>query len=402
MHANLPSKVGGQTAGSFAAFVAGDHVAVVREAAQLSGFRDSRIIAGSVVEATRDLASRPTPNRLVVDLSGTDDPVAALASLAEVCDAGTQVIALGDVNDVHLYRSLLRTGVQEYLVKPVAAETMQAALRTGSRLSDPGETPAGKLIAVVGTRGGVGATTVATNLAWALANEQKMRVALVDIDLLFGSCALSLDLETGRGFREAIENPGRIDSLFIERAMVRDGERLYVLSSEEALDAPIGFDPAAFEPLLQHLRRDFQYVIIDFPRFALCRQTRVLTQPATCLLVSNGSLAGMRDTQRLNALLKTSVPEVSVSVCLNRAGAGKGGEVSRSAFEKGAEVTVDVRIPEDVKAFATSAATGKPVLKAASRSRSAAALRSLAARLAGARARSPSFPMLSRLLPRGR
>ncbi|HYN39117.1 MAG TPA: AAA family ATPase, partial [Rhodospirillales bacterium] len=291
---------------------------------------------------------------------------------------------------------------QDYLVKPVTTERMRAALSAGGRPGDPSETVAGRVIAVVGTRGGVGATTVATNLAWALANEQQMRVALVDFDLLFGSCALALDLETGRGLREAIENPGRIDSLFIERSMVRDGERLHVLSTEEPLDNPIGFDPVAFDLLLQHLRRDFQFVVIDFPRFALCRQTRVLTEPASVVLVSNASLAGMRDTQRLSALLKESVPELSVTVCLNRMGAGRAGDVGRAEFEKGAGVGIDVRIPDDIKAFAASAAAGKPVLKIASRSRSATALRSLASRFGGPRVRNVPFPMLRRLLPRGR
>ena len=145
-------------------------------------------------------------------------------SLAEVCDEGTQVIALGDINDVELYRSLIGHGVHDYLVKPVSAETVAAALTRAER--GPNGEPApkiGRLIAVIGARGGVGATTVATNLAWTLAHDHDMRVALVDLDLFFGTCGLALDLELGRGFREALENPARVDSLFIERAMVQGG-----------------------------------------------------------------------------------------------------------------------------------------------------------------------------------
>ncbi len=198
---------------------------------------------------------------------------AEIGSLAEVCDEGTQVIALGDINDVELYRNLIRHGVQDYLVKPVSAETVAAALSRAERGPNGEAAPKiGRLIAVIGARGGVGATTVATNVAWTLAHDHEMRVALVDLDLFFGTCGLALDLELGRGFREALENPARVDSLFIERAMVREGENLFVLSTEEALDGAFSFDPSALTSLIERLRRDFQCVVLDFPRFAARRQ----------------------------------------------------------------------------------------------------------------------------------
>jgi len=398
---HAPSKPGTPRR-SFAAFVAEDQIAALRTAAEQMGLADVRLVPGSVAEAIRDLATRSTPDQLVVDLSGHGDPLAAIGALAEVCDAGTRVIALGDVNDVSLYRSLIRHGVQDYLLKPVSVETMRAALDVGAGTGEqPGSGP-GKLIAVVGTRGGVGATAVATNLAWALADEQQMRTALVDLDLFFGSCALTLDLEMGRGFREAMENPARIDSLFIERSMVRDSERLYVLSTEEALDAPFSFNAAAIDVLLDHLRRDFQCVVIDFPRFALRKQAHVLKQPATVVMVSDGSLAGMRDTMRLDRMLKAAVPATTVCVCVNRVGVAGAGELAQADFEKGAEVKVDLRIPSDVKAFAVGSAAGRPVLQVAPRSRAAAALRMLAGRFGGPRVRTSPFPALRRLLAKVR
>ena len=196
---------------------------------------------------------------------------------------------------------------------------------------------AGRVIAVVGARGGVGATTIAVNLAWMLAHEQGLRVALVDLDLFFGSCGLTLDLEAGRGFREALENPSRIDGLFIERAMVRADDNLFVLSAEEALDYAITFDPSAIELLIEHLRRDFQAVVVDLPRFAARSQTAMLMPPSSIVLVSEPSLAGMRDTQRLVKLFANGAPKAELSIVLNRVGANKGAELSRGDFEAGAE-----------------------------------------------------------------
>ncbi|QLH39881.1 MAG: P-loop NTPase [Defluviicoccus sp.] len=211
---------------SFAAFVAQDQIGILRKAAHEIGLREDRVVAGTVADAVRELAARPTPDHLVVDLAGSGDAIAAVGALADVCDAGTRVIAVGDVNDVGLYRSLIREGVQDYLLKPVSVESLRAALEAGTIADGTSRDTPGELIAVVGTRGGVGATAVATNLAWALAHEQKRRVALIDLDLFFGSCALMLDLEMGHGLREAMENPARIDSLFIERSMVRESDSL--------------------------------------------------------------------------------------------------------------------------------------------------------------------------------
>ncbi|MGZ8313074.1 MAG: AAA family ATPase [Allosphingosinicella sp.] len=373
---------------SLGAFVSEDAIAAVTKAAEEIGATAPQVIVGRVADAIRRLADVSTPRQLVVDISGSTDPLAAIDSLAEVCDEGTQVIALGDVNDVELYRSLVRHGVQDYLVKPVSAETVVAALSRAEHGPNGEAAPKiGRLIAVIGARGGVGATTVATNLAWTLANDHGMRVALVDLDLFFGTCGLSLDLELGRGFREALENPARVDSLFIERAMVREGENLFVLSTEEALDGAFSFDPSALTSLIEHLRRDFQCVVFDFPRFAARRQAQVLTPPSAIMIVSDPSLAGMRDTMRLSALLKKTAANAEITVVLNRVGATRTGELSRSDFEKGAEVKVDQLIPIDTKAMAASASAGKPVVKVAGQAKATAALRTLARRFATGRVR---------------
>ena len=146
-----------------------------------------------------------------------------------------------------------------------------------SRLYSPTADMTTKLIAVIGARGGVGASTIAVNTAWLMAHEQNLRVAVVDLDLYFGTVALSLDLEPGRGFREALENPNRIDGLFIERALVRESDNLFILGAEEALENAFNFDPAAVELLLEKLRCDFDCVIVDFPRAVVTANAYILS-----------------------------------------------------------------------------------------------------------------------------
>lgn len=355
----------------------------IREAAAEVAAGETHVICCKITDAVRRLAKMSTPKILFVDLSGGEDAMAALASLAEVCDEGAQVVALGDLNDIAFYRSMLSLGVQDYLVKPLQKDDVkQALLRLSKANAGPGEAAAsGRIIAVVGARGGVGASSVAINLAWVLGNEYKRRTALVDLDLFFGTCGLSLDLDLGRGFREALENPSRIDGLFIERAMIRESDHLFVLSGEEALDYTIAYDSSAIELLIDHLRRDFSFVVVDLPRFASRTQISMLTAPATLVVVADPSLASMRDTQRLVEFAKKTAPSGEVMTVLNGVGAPKSAELSRADFEKGASIKVDVAIPHDARAFSASLGSGRALGRAAPASKATKTIREIAARM---------------------
>lgn len=395
MLANVLSKPA--KAKPFAAYVSDDasRAAVIQAVGEI-GVANPVVSSGTVRDAVRRLGNTPTPEILVVDLTDAGDPMTEIGALAEVCDEGTQVLAIGDVNDIQLYRALIGFGVHDYLVKPIDADALAASLsraKDGPKAAEPVAEQTGRVVAVVGARGGVGATTVATNVAWTLAQEQRQRVALVDLDLFFGSCGLTLDLESGRGFREALENPARIDGLFIERAMVRAADNLFVLSAEEALDYAITFDPSAIELLVEHLRRDFQVVVLDLPRFGARTQTSILTSPASIVLVSEPSLAGMRDTQRLARLFADSAPKADVCIVLNRVGANKGAELTRGDFEAGAESKVSIIVPFEPKTMAATAGTGKPLAKVANGSKATAAMRALSVEVGGLQAKvaKPSF-----------
>jgi pilus assembly protein CpaE len=326
-----------------------------------------------------------------------------IVSLAEVCDEGTRVVTVGETNDVNLYRSLVGLGIQDYLVKPVSSEGLATAFARAEQVPAEPQAPdskVGRLIAVVGACGGAGASTLAVNCAWMMAHEQGLRVALVDLDLFFGTCGLALDLEAGRGFREALENPSRIDGLFIERAMVRESDNLFVLGAEEPLDNPLNIDPSSIEMLLDNLRSDFQCIVLDLPRFGARNQIAALQPPATALVVSDPSLAGMRDTMRLTGLLKKAATSVEVKVVINRMGASKTGELAKADFERGAELKVDHVIPYDPKPFAASASSGKPVPKVGGGSKAVKAIRDLSQELSGPRAHAAKLPVWQWLMKR--
>jgi len=386
--------------------VVGDEVtrAVMIGVAFDNGWSEDQVLEGSATQAAEALSAIPTPEKLVIDLSGSADPLADIEALAQVCMADTRVIALGEINDVQLYRHLMDMGVHDYLLKPVSPEDLNAAINrkdeTQSAAPDDDQQQ-GRLIAVVGARGGVGASTVAANIAWMMAHEQDLRVALVDLDLYFGTLALALDMEPGLGFREALENPDRIDGLFIERAMVRESENLYILAAEEDLEHSFSFDPKALDRLLETLRMDFDCVIMDLPRFAARSQISTLIPPASVVVVSDPTLAGMRDTQRLAKLVRTVTPGSELSVVINRVGNGKNSELTIKDFEGGAELGVDHQIPLDPKTAILAEGAGKTVSEVGKATKMVQVLRDLSRQVSGRTDDAVQAPLWKRLVGRG-
>lgn len=237
----------------FAAYICDDTALdVLRPVVIEMGWAPEKCNKGGLRNAVQSLSITASPNILMVDLSESGDPLNDINALAEVCEPGTVVIAVGQVNDVRLYRDLLSSGIHDYLLKPLSPGQIRDALMNAqAAFASPKHAEAGSVkrhisTAVIGTRGGVGASTIATSLAWLFSADDKMPTALLDLDVHFGTGALSLDLEPGRGLTDAIENPSRIDGLFIERAMIRANDNLAILSAEAPMNSPLMTDGAAF------------------------------------------------------------------------------------------------------------------------------------------------------------
>ena len=354
---------------------------------------------GCVPEATAQLAGAATPETLVVDIGTDGSPFEDLSVLADACDAGTRVVVLGEVNDVALFRRLRALGVEDYLLKPVTREVLGAALRQSASARASEGADDGRLIAVMGACGGAGASTVALNLAWTMAHECGLRVALVDFDLGFGSIALALDIEPGRGFRDALESPGRIDGLFIERAMVRVGQGLFVLAAEESFDAPHTWDEGAVARLLRRLKGDFDALVVDLPR-AMGQAMPVIGEADTLVVVSDLTLAGARDSLRLLELAAGVAPGARVRIAINRVRGGARLELELRQFERVLGRKVDARLPFDPKAAAQSANAGKTIVETSRRGRLGRALGELGGALAGTGAPKVA-PVWARFLGRG-
>lgn len=339
---------------------------------------------GGTREALEYLAESGPPRVLIVDVTDSPSPLTAMLPIVAAFSEETRVIAIGAVNDINLYREMVEVGVREYLVKPLIEKTLLTAL---TRLDDesatvkpeavPGKRP---LIAVMGSRGGVGASTVALNSAWLIAQERKRRVTLLDLDLQCGTLALALDIEPTRGLREALEHPDRIDSLFISSASATLGERLTVMAAEEAVDHDVSYESAAIDLLIDELHRQSDCIVIDLPRSAANARARVLAATTDTVIVTDLTLAGLRDSIRLFTLSQQLAPEARVTIVANRT-EGKQNSVPRKEFERALGHAVDHVLPEDGKAAAAAANGGKPLAAAAPGSKTVASLRNIVATL---------------------
>jgi pilus assembly protein CpaE len=374
---------------AFAAFICDDAALdVLRPVVIEMGWQPEKCNKGGLRNAVQSLSISASPNILMVDLSESGDPLSDINALAEVCEPGTVVIAVGQVNDVRLYRDLLASGIHDYLLKPLSPGQVRDSLVNAQAVfanpkqHDPSAAKKHISTAVIGTRGGVGASTIATSLAWLFSADEKSPTALLDLDVHFGTGALALDLEPGRGLTDAIENPGRIDGLFIERAMIRANDHLAILSAEAPMSSPLMTDGAAFVQLEEEFRQAFEMTVIDLPRNMLINFPNLLADVNVVLVVTEMTLASARDAIRILSWLKANAAHVQPIVIANKVQAGVA-EISKADFEASIERKINFTVPYDIKAATNAAKLGQTFADANRSSKAGAAIRDIAKSVMG-------------------
>ncbi|CAK0747551.1 pilus assembly protein CpaE [Azospirillaceae bacterium] len=351
------------------------------------GWPEKAVLPGSLSAAVEHLAIVGAPQTLVVDAEDAEDIVAGVRRLIGLCPPETRVIVVGAINNVSLYRALLAVGAADYLVKPLQPEALaqaQQAIEAAAQRnamqrkpSEPAMAKTARLIVVIGARGGVGATTLAVNAAWLIAHELGRETAFLDLDLQYGAGALALDLEPGRGLREALESPDRLDSLLIASSMVNESDKLCVLGAEEPLEDEIAFNDAALGTLLHELRSGFDCVVVDMPRARIPMHRNTLAHADHIALVSDMTLAGIRDVVRINAALKAFGRTIPCLLVAGRSGGEKKTQIDQATFERSVQEKIVEIIPEDSRSVTIAANQGKAIAAAAPNSPTLPSLRNL-------------------------
>lgn len=381
---NIPSA--GDDREPFAAFLGDDEsAAVISPIAEEYGWKKKRVQKGTLESAIRSLGIVDPPKLLIIDLGKSDKSLEEVQALVDSCNGETFIIAIGETNDVKFYRELMAAGVQDYILKPLTRDVMASAISRAfisvnepEKAGRPGGATPNRMTTVIGVRGGVGASTLATNLAWIISHEFMRTTALLDLDIHFGTSALSFDLEPGRGLADALEDPTRIDELFIERAMIKVGEIFSILGSEMPFEDPFNPDPRALSHLVQTLKNKVNYMVVDLPRGMAGEHPALLEESDEIILVTELALAATRDTIRFLAFLKNIAPKAKVRVVVNSSHLAGSEEVSLKDFETSIETKVDYQMPSEPKLILNAVKQGKVLPEVGKDSRLVKVLRTIA------------------------
>jgi len=342
-----------------------------------------RIQMGGLAAAIEAYQSSATPNVIILETeSHGDEILGGLDQLANFCDPGTRVIIIGRLNDVMLYRELVRRGVSDYLISPVGPLDIVRAIC--GLFSAPDAKPIGRIIAVVGAKGGVGASTIAHNIAFSIARDLTLDAVVTDLDLAFGTAGLDFNQDPAQGIAEAVFSPDRIDTAFVDRLLAKCTDHLSLLAAPATLERVYDFGADAFESIFDSLRATVPCVVLDVPHQWTGWSKQTLIGADDILIVAAPDLANLRNTKNLYDLLKTARPNDHRPLyCLNQVGVPKRPEIKAADFAKALEEEPVAIIPFEPQTFGAAANNGQMIAEISANHRTAEMFRQIAQQLAG-------------------
>jgi pilus assembly protein CpaE len=363
-----------------------------------------RIQMGGMPAALEAYRASPTPNVILIESEKAGDSLLnALDELANVCDPETRVIVVGRLNDIVLYRELIRRGISDYLMSPVGAIDVVRAV--SGMFSSPDAKPVGRVVAVVGAKGGVGASTIAHNISWAIARDIGISSVVADLDLAFGTAGLDFNQDPPQGIADAVYSPDRIDTAFIDRLLSKCTEHLSLLAAPATLERVYDFDAEAFDPVFDTLRSTVPCIVLDVPHVWTGWSRRILVGADDILVVAAPDLANLRNAKNLLDLLRAARPNDRRPIyCLNQVGMPKRPEIKPADFARALESDPIATIPFEPAVFGAAANNGQMIAEVSSRHKSAELFRQMAQHLSGKtevrRSKAMLSPLLRKLLKR--
>ncbi len=354
---------------------------------------------GGLQAALDHYAGQATPNLLIIEtrLQGKT-AVEEIERLAQVCDAATKVVIVGRVNDVELYRELIRRGVSEYLVAPLNPLHLIEVI-SGLYLN-PEAAPIGRIVTFVGARGGVGSSTLAHNIAWWIAERMQINTAIVDLDLPFGTCGLDFNEEPGQGVADALFAPERLDDVLLDRLLIKVGEHLSLFTSPATLDRNYETDPVTYEAVLDAVRRMTPCVVVDLPHLWTPWVRQTLLGSDEIVIVAMPDLASLRNAKTLVDLVKQNRPnDAPPWLVLNQVGQPKRPEIPVKDFSETVGLQPAIALPFEPALYGAAANNAQMLAQVKSHSPTADGIKHLAELVTGRSAHGDSqkevLPFLS-------
>lgn len=337
---------------------------------------------GGLAKAVEHFQTAATPNLVIVEtVDGGATLVAQLGELASVCDPSTKVIIIGRVNDIALYRELIRQGVSEYLVRPQSP--LQLIKSIAGLYVDPSAPPIGKTIAFVGARGGVGSSTIAHNVAWCAAEEYKSDTIILDLDLPFGTASLDFEQDPTSGLVEALTSPERLDDVLLDRLLQKHTDRLSLFTAPNLLDRDYNLDDQAFETVVDVVRGSAPTIVIDVPHIWTSWSKRLLQTADEIVITAAPDLASFRNTKNLVDIISAARPNDSAPMLVLNQFDPKVSSVQAEQYAEHVGLKPVLVIGWEPQLFHAAATNAAPIMEVQPKSKTAIGLRDLSARALG-------------------
>lgn len=337
---------------------------------------------GGVAKAVDHFQTASTPNLVILEtLAGGAEIFAKLSELAEVCDPSTKVVIIGQVNDIILYRELIRQGVSEYIVRPNSP--LQIIKTVADLYVDPSAPPIGKTMAFVGARGGAGSSTIAHNVGWCTAEEFKSDTVILDLDLPFGTASLDFDQEASAGLVEALSSPERLDDVLLDRLLQKHTDRLSLFTAPSMLDRDFDLDDQAFETVLDIVRATAPTIVVDVPHIWTTWSKRLLMTADEIVITATPDLASFRNTKNLIDILGAARPNDSAPTLIINQFDPKTSAVQADQFAEHVGIKPAQVINWDPQLFGAAATNASPITEVGGKTKAAQSLRELSAKLLG-------------------
>ncbi|HTO28975.1 MAG TPA: AAA family ATPase [Devosia sp.] len=320
---------------------------------------------GGIDGAVETYKSNPTPNLIIVEtLLAPDEIPGALERLAEVCDASTRVVVLGHVNDVLLYRELIRSGISEYIVLPATAQQIVSAIT--ELFASENAAPIGRTVAFVSAKGGAGSSTVAHNVSWAIATALRQDTLILDMDLAFGTAGLNFNQDPPHGLADALMANQKVDQTMLDRLMSKAANHISLLTAPVTLDRTYDFEEREFEQVLELCQNTMPMVVLDIPHAwnAWVRQT--LATVDEVVIVAEPDLANLRNAKNLADTVRALRPtENAPCLVLNKVAMPRRPEINAAEFASSVECQLIGQLAFDAALFGTAANNGQMIAEVA-------------------------------------
>ncbi|WP_320234076.1 AAA family ATPase [Mesorhizobium montanum] len=318
-----------------------------------------KVHMGGVPTAIEFYQSAPTPNLILLESrSEPQQLLEQLGQLSEYCDPSSKVVVIGHYNDVGLYRELIRSGISEYVIAPVSMTDIVSVV--SSIFVDPESEPIGRSIAFIGAKGGVGSSTLAHNVAWAMSSLFKSEVVIADLDLAFGTANINFDQDPAQGIAEAVFSPERVDEVYLDRLLAQCAEHLSLLAAPSTLERVYDFDAEAFAQVIETAQRSAPLLVLDMPHVWSGWTKSTLIKADEIVITATPELANLRNTKNMVDMLKRLRPnDPPPKLIINQAGVPKRPEIAAPDFAEPLGITPMAVINFEPLLFGNAANNGR-------------------------------------------